>query len=104
VAVRNPAEASLYIGNLCWWTTDAQIEAAAAAFGPVRLLRFFEDKSNGKSKGYALLEFEDVDTVRPAKVRAREREREREDLGGLTRWMKRLQTTPAVRPADAMVC
>ena len=34
----------------------------------MRLLRFFEEKSNGKSKGYALLEFEDVDTVRPAKV------------------------------------
>jgi hypothetical protein len=90
VAVRNPAEASLYIGNLCWWTTDAQIEAAAAAFGPVRLLRFFEDKSNGKSKGYALLEFEDVDTVRPAKVRARERERERGP-----RWAHAMDETPS---------
>jgi hypothetical protein len=32
------------------WTTDVELEALAATFGKVDAIKFFEEKSNGKSK------------------------------------------------------
>ncbi|KAK9814803.1 hypothetical protein WJX72_011694 [[Myrmecia] bisecta] len=58
-----PQGTSLYVGNLQWWTTDAEIEALCSEFGLVSEVRFFEDKLTGKSKGYALVEMADVDTA-----------------------------------------
>ena len=49
---------SVYIGNLQWWTNDAEIEAQCARFGAVEKLRFFEEKPTGKSKGYVLVGFD----------------------------------------------
>lgn len=51
---------AVFIGNLQWWTTDAEVEAACAAFGQVSLVQFTEDKSNGRSKGYARVHFSDA--------------------------------------------
>lgn len=48
---------ALYIGNLAWWTTDAELEAQCAEFGEVSQLTTYEDKTNGKSKGYVMVEF-----------------------------------------------
>jgi len=50
-------QTALYIGNLTWWTTDQELETLFAAYGKLKTLRFFEDKVNGKSKGYAFVEF-----------------------------------------------
>ena len=50
---------SVYVGNLQWWTTDAEVEAACGECGSVASMRFFEDKTNGKSKGYVLVTFSD---------------------------------------------
>ena len=50
---------AVYVANLQWWTTDAEVESACAEFGRVAGLKFFEEKSNGKSKGYALVTFVD---------------------------------------------
>ena len=50
---------AVYVANLQWWTTDAEVESACAEFGRVAGLQFFEEKSNGKSKGYALVTFVD---------------------------------------------
>ncbi|EIE18978.1 RNA-binding domain-containing protein [Coccomyxa subellipsoidea C-169] len=49
---------AVYVGNLQWWTTDAQIEELCSQFGSVQKFRFFEDKANGKSKGYVLVTFD----------------------------------------------
>ncbi|KAM0913513.1 hypothetical protein ACQ4PT_012113 [Festuca glaucescens] len=46
------ALAALYIGDLPWWTTDAEVEAALAPHGELRGLHFFADKSSGKSRGH----------------------------------------------------
>lgn len=51
---------SIYIGNLQWWTTDAQIEQLCSKYGVPQKIRFFEDKASGKSKGYVLVTFDSV--------------------------------------------
>ena len=53
----NDTPTSLYLGNLQWWTTDAELESLCAEYGPVNSLKIIDDRQNGKSKGYALVEF-----------------------------------------------
>ncbi len=48
---------AVFVGNLQWWTTDAEVEVACGEFGPVTSIEFTEDKSNGRSKGYARVHF-----------------------------------------------
>lgn len=47
----------LFVGELHWWTTDAEIEASLAEFGSVKSVKFFEERASGKSKGYCQVEF-----------------------------------------------
>ena len=42
----------LFVGELQWWTTDADLEAALSEFGKVKEIKFYEEKASGKSKGY----------------------------------------------------
>lgn len=51
---------AVFVGNLQWWTTDVELEAACAEFGPVSAVHFSEDKVTGRSKGYARVHFADV--------------------------------------------
>uniref|UniRef100_A0A1I7U613 RRM domain-containing protein n=1 Tax=Caenorhabditis tropicalis TaxID=1561998 RepID=A0A1I7U613_9PELO len=48
-----------YVGNLLWYTTDADLLKAIASTGLARSqfadMKFFENRTNGQSKGYALL-------------------------------------------------
>ncbi|OIV92036.1 hypothetical protein TanjilG_25016 [Lupinus angustifolius] len=47
----------LFVGDLHWWTTDAELEAVLCKYGPVKEVKFFEEKASGKSKGYCQVEF-----------------------------------------------
>lgn len=58
---------SVYIGSLQWWTTDAQLEALCSEFGEVLQITTYEDKANGKSKGYALVEFATFEAAQACK-------------------------------------
>ena len=42
----------LFVGELHWWTNDAELEVALSEFGRVKEIKFFEEKASGKSKGY----------------------------------------------------
>ncbi|CAJ0604234.1 unnamed protein product [Cylicocyclus nassatus] len=46
-----------YIGNLVWWATDADVGLHIKALGIPDLIdmKFFENRTNGQSKGFALL-------------------------------------------------
>ncbi|CAZ65481.1 RRM domain-containing protein [Caenorhabditis elegans] len=48
-----------YVGNLLWYTTDADLLKALQSTGLARSqfadMKFFENRTNGQSKGYALL-------------------------------------------------
>ncbi|EXB36065.1 RNA-binding motif protein, X chromosome [Morus notabilis] len=47
----------LFVGDLHWWTTDAELEVELCKYGPVKEVKFFDEKASGKSKGYCQVEF-----------------------------------------------
>uniref|UniRef100_A0A368UJ97 RRM domain-containing protein n=1 Tax=Glycine max TaxID=3847 RepID=A0A368UJ97_SOYBN len=49
----------LFVGDLHWWTTDAELETELSKYGPVKEVKFFDEKASGKSKGYCQVEFFD---------------------------------------------
>ncbi|GFZ05343.1 RNA-binding (RRM/RBD/RNP motifs) family protein [Actinidia rufa] len=51
--------AILFVGDLHWWTTDAELEVELCKYGPLKEVRFFDEKASGKSKGYCQVEFYD---------------------------------------------
>ena len=58
----------MYVGQLQWWTTDAELETACSDFGHVEEVTVFEDRANGKSKGYALIRFADSSSAQACKA------------------------------------
>ncbi|KAL3503622.1 hypothetical protein ACH5RR_038071 [Cinchona calisaya] len=49
----------LFVGDLHWWTTDAELEVELSKYGPVKEVKFFDEKASGKSKGYCQVELYD---------------------------------------------
>lgn len=49
----------LFVGDLHWWTTDADLESELCKYGLVKEVKFFSEKASGKSKGYCQVEFFD---------------------------------------------
>ncbi|KAJ7945481.1 Cleavage and polyadenylation specificity factor subunit like [Quillaja saponaria] len=49
----------LFVGDLHWWTTDAEIETVLMQYGRVKEIKFFDERASGKSKGYCQVEFYD---------------------------------------------
>ncbi|KAL8518362.1 hypothetical protein ACS0TY_009659 [Phlomoides rotata] len=49
----------LFIGELHWWTTDAELESVLSQYGKVKEVNFFDERASGKSKGYCQVEFYD---------------------------------------------
>ncbi|WBL37180.1 RNA-binding protein [Tepidiforma flava] len=49
----------LYIGNLSYETTDADLQAAFAAHGEVRSAQVVTDRETGRSRGFGFVEMDD---------------------------------------------
>ncbi|KAK9117397.1 hypothetical protein Sjap_016344 [Stephania japonica] len=49
----------LFVGELHWWTTDAELESALSQYGRVKEIKFYDERASGKSKGYCHVEFFD---------------------------------------------
>ncbi|CAN1795371.1 Cleavage and polyadenylation specificity factor subunit 6 [Linum perenne] len=47
----------LFVGELHWWTTDAELESVCSQYGRVKEIKFYDEKASGKSKGYCQVEF-----------------------------------------------
>ncbi|EGC39380.1 hypothetical protein DICPUDRAFT_12561, partial [Dictyostelium purpureum] len=58
---------ALYISGLEWWTKDQELEKIFSEFGKIVTLKIFENENNGKSKGYAFIEFQNQDSAQQAK-------------------------------------
>ncbi|KAK3262682.1 hypothetical protein CYMTET_28477 [Cymbomonas tetramitiformis] len=58
--------ASVYVGNLQWWTTDIELEALFLEFGKIKKISFVAEKSNGKLK-YVHAEFEEAASAEACK-------------------------------------
>lgn len=50
----------LFVGELHWWTTDAELENVLTQYGRVKEIKFFDERASGKSKGYCQVEFFDA--------------------------------------------
>lgn len=50
----------LFVGELHWWTTDAELESVLSQYGKVKEIKFFDERASGKSKGYCQVEFYDA--------------------------------------------
>lgn len=61
------SSSAVYVANLRWWTTDAEVEATCSQYGKVVSLRFIEERFNGKSKGVCLVEFDNPDSAAKCK-------------------------------------
>uniref|UniRef100_A0A0R3S2T6 RRM domain-containing protein n=1 Tax=Elaeophora elaphi TaxID=1147741 RepID=A0A0R3S2T6_9BILA len=48
-----------YIGNMTWWTTDVDLQTMILSCGATNLIdiKFYENRNNGQSKGFALAVF-----------------------------------------------
>ncbi|PIA51496.1 hypothetical protein AQUCO_01100380v1 [Aquilegia coerulea] len=49
----------IFVGELHWWTTDAELEGVLSQYGRVKEIKFFDERASGKSKGYCQVEFFD---------------------------------------------
>jgi RNA recognition motif-containing protein len=50
---------NLYIGNLNWQTTEADLQAAFEEFGQVSSVTIIKDKYTGQSRGFGFVEMPD---------------------------------------------
>ena len=50
---------NLYVGNLAWATTEAELRQAFAAFGDVTSARVIYDRDTGRSRGFGFVQMAD---------------------------------------------
>lgn len=57
---------SIYVGNLTWWTSDTDVVDAINQLGvnDVFEVKFFENRANGQSKGFCVVNLGSENSVR----------------------------------------
>ena len=56
----------LYVGNLGWGVTDAQLQEMFAPFGTVASVQVITDRDTGRSKGFGFVEMTNDNEARAA--------------------------------------
>jgi RNA recognition motif-containing protein len=56
----------LYVGNLSYETTNANLDELFAPYGSVRSAQVIQDRDTGRSKGFGFVEMTDVSAARAA--------------------------------------
>ena len=51
----------IYVGNLAWSTTDAELQDLFAQYGSVQSARVITDRETGRSRGFGFVEMDDGD-------------------------------------------
>jgi RNA recognition motif-containing protein len=49
---------NLYVGNLSWGATDADLQQLFSSFGTVSSVKIIMDRETGRSKGFAFVDME----------------------------------------------
>jgi len=57
---------NIYVGNLPYSTTDADLDAAFAAYGTVDKAKVVTDRETGRSRGFGFVEMANDDEAREA--------------------------------------
>ena len=55
---------SIFIGNLPWTVSNADLEAKFSEFGAVKSARVMTDQMTGKSRGFGFVDMEDDDAAK----------------------------------------
>ena len=55
---------SIFVGNLPWSATDAEMTEKFSQFGTVLSARIVNDKFTGKSRGFGFVDMEDADAAK----------------------------------------
>ncbi|MEZ7197776.1 RNA recognition motif domain-containing protein [Pseudodesulfovibrio karagichevae] len=50
----------LYVGNLSWSSTEAEVRTAFEAFGQVTSVKLVEDRETGRPRGFGFVEMDDA--------------------------------------------
>jgi RNA recognition motif-containing protein len=56
----NPSVPKIYVGNLPYGVTEAELKEEFGRFGAIREVRIIKDRGTGLSKGFGFIEFERV--------------------------------------------
>lgn len=56
----------MYVGNLAWGVTNADLEGLFAAYGAVRSAEVIMDRETGRSRGFAFVEMESQEGAQQA--------------------------------------
>ena len=59
---------TLYVGNLLWQTTEAELIGAFEAHGQVISARMVTERETGRSRGFGFVEVEDADAQKMIKA------------------------------------
>lgn len=59
---------TLYVGNLPWQTTEAELTTAFEAHGQVISARMVTERETGRSRGFGFVEVEDADAGKMIKA------------------------------------
>jgi len=59
---------TLYVGNLTWQTTEAELTSAFEAHGQVISARMVAERETGRSRGFGFVEVEDADAQKMIKA------------------------------------
>jgi RNA recognition motif-containing protein len=51
---------NLYVGNLAWTTTEADIRTAFEAYGDITSIKLIEDRETGRPRGFGFVEMDDA--------------------------------------------
>ena len=51
----------IYVGNLSWGTTEADLEKLFSSFGSVQSAAVISDRETGRSRGFGFIEMDDAD-------------------------------------------
>ena len=59
---------SIYVGNIPWSSTEAELKEHFAQYGVVKGVRIIMDRETGKSRGFCFVEFVDATSAEKALV------------------------------------
>jgi RNA recognition motif-containing protein len=57
---------NIFVGNLNWSTTQAELEQLFYAYGTVESVRIMTDRETGRSRGFAFVEMPDANEAQAA--------------------------------------
>lgn len=57
---------NIYVGNLSWSMTDADLEGLFTPYGAVSSAKILKDKMSGRSKGFGFVEMADDESAKAA--------------------------------------